>query len=224
MDYSKYNYISVNRALGGVGVTVCAWVTKPHWDTLTNSFEGNDEDVYLFGLDVPEEDGPPFAITPIKLYHCTSGQVGLTGGRYVWDDRYWGEVTLEGIQGNITEFEYEPNISVTINNETTPIDPDYEALFLALFNAFDQGAKGKGKERHGNDLTYREQPICTLPKQGHGLGALTYQISKKAGEANTLLDIKGVDAAIREIKGCVNYGAAALIYLEYLKGKEGSND
>jgi hypothetical protein len=217
MYYSKYSYISVDIDITGQFLRIAAWKPRPDWDSQETKFRLDTcgwWDMQLFGLDIPDIDIPSWASVPGRLYATQSTGLKLYGTVYEWDGRYWGEIE-NAYSKDIKE--ETPHISVTIGNETTPIDPDYEALFLAMFSAFDQGAKGKGKERHGNDLTYLEQPICTLPKQGHGLGALTYQISKKAGEANTLLDIKGVDAAIREIKGCVNYGAAALIYLESLK-------
>lgn len=94
---------------------------------------------------------------------------------------------------------------------------NYESLKRVLDGALNQASNGKGNERHAAGLPFEQQPICTLPKQGHGLGALTYQVAKKAGETNTLLKIKGVDAAIRELRGCINYAAAGILYLESLK-------
>lgn len=87
--------------------------------------------------------------------------------------------------------------------------PGYETLAKALNGAYDQAARGKGKERHANDLPFHLQPMQTLI-QAHGLGFATGQVGKKAQESLGM----DKDAAIRELYGAIVYAAGAIIALE----------
>lgn len=81
----------------------------------------------------------------------------------------------------------------------------YDILQAALGAAYDQAARGKGKERHANDLPFGEQPICTLNRmQGTPHGA-TYQVMKKVQESSRL----PVPRARHELLGAIVYAAAA---------------
>lgn len=89
----------------------------------------------------------------------------------------------------------------------------YEDLLEALAGAYCQATGGKGAERHANNRPFCDQPIFHIARD-HGLAFLTGQAAKKLGEAHTLIELRGYDAAIREIYGAIVYAAAATIYLK----------
>lgn len=87
--------------------------------------------------------------------------------------------------------------------------PGYYSLANVLARAFDQAAKGKGKERHADNLPFDQQPMQTIASQ-YGVGFLLGQAAKKAQESQGLPP--GRDVA--ELLGAINYLAGAVIYLE----------
>ena len=91
--------------------------------------------------------------------------------------------------------------------------PGYERLAEVLSLAYDQAANGKGKERHADGRKFTDQTIFETARV-HGLGFLTGQAEKKAREAHTLLRLKGKEAAISEIRGAINFLAAAVILIQ----------
>ena len=101
------------------------------------------------------------------------------------------------------------------------IEPGYESIATVLQEALDQAQSGKGKERHANDLPFEEQPILAINRMIGSPDGLVYQVIKKSLESKRLLQIKGKDAAIRELLGVMNYSAAAIILIrEQEKPKE----
>lgn len=98
-------------------------------------------------------------------------------------------------------------------NEYIPAVSGYEDLLEAFAGAYHQATGGKGAERHANNRPFKEQPIFNIARD-HGLAFLTGQAAKKLGEAHTLLELRGHDAAIKEIYGAIVYAAAATIYLK----------
>ncbi|AGH31490.1 hypothetical protein LOKG_00054 [Loktanella phage pCB2051-A] len=94
----------------------------------------------------------------------------------------------------------------------------FEGLGRVLMAAYDQSARGKGKERHGHTEPFATQPIMMIP-QMVGLGGLTYQIMKKAQEATTMSARDRHEAAIAELKGVIVYAAAAVLHVERLAKK-----
>jgi hypothetical protein len=89
-------------------------------------------------------------------------------------------------------------------------DPNYASLRAVLSRAYAQAAKGKGAERHAQDLPFDEQPMQVI---SHLLGThqgLLYQAIKKTQESTRL----PTDRAVAELLGAVNYLAGAVIYLE----------
>lgn len=91
--------------------------------------------------------------------------------------------------------------------------PGYEVLARILGGAYDQSARGKGKERHGNGLPFEHQPILSIARMS-GLGGHVYQMMKKAQEAGTM-HVNGYhDAAIKEFYGVIVYAAAAVKLIE----------
>lgn len=97
--------------------------------------------------------------------------------------------------------------------------PGYEGLFRMLEKALNQSQIGKGKERHANDDSFEEQPICTeIPILG--LGAPAYQVRKKCRESIRILEKKGPEAAIHEVCGVIVYAAAMMLHMESLTEKK----
>jgi regulator of replication initiation timing len=90
---------------------------------------------------------------------------------------------------------------------------DYEALMEVFQSARHQAAHGKGQERHAEDDTpYTEQPTMRDTKS-LGVSFPIGQGIKKARESKGLIKTKGVDAAVNELLGAINYLATAVIAL-----------
>jgi len=91
--------------------------------------------------------------------------------------------------------------------------PGYRSLKQVLDRAYDQSARGKGKERHANDRPFDKQPIMQITNsvgEGFPLG----QASKKITEAAGMLSRGQRPAAVTELLGAIVYLCAAIIYLE----------
>ena len=88
--------------------------------------------------------------------------------------------------------------------------PGYEQLADVLARAYDQAARGKGRERHANDRPFHLQPMQDLIRL-HGVGFATGQASKKASEA---LGLPTVERQVAELLGAIVYLAGAVIALE----------
>ena len=97
-----------------------------------------------------------------------------------------------------------------------PADDGYNVLRDVFASAVEQASGGKGKERHANGSPFVDQPILAITRllTGHPCGALAYQAIKKIIEAGRLVELKGTDAAVAELRGAMNYIAAMVIYLE----------
>jgi hypothetical protein len=88
----------------------------------------------------------------------------------------------------------------------------YTTLEMVLRGAYRQASEGKGKERHGDDEPFENQKICVINRwigDSPVAGAL-FQAVKKTVESSRLSD----SAAIDELRGAINYLAAAIILLE----------
>jgi hypothetical protein len=92
--------------------------------------------------------------------------------------------------------EYEDNVDM------------YESLSDVLNEAYEQAARGKGKERHAENDVYEEQPIMWIEKyfKSYQLG----QAVKKVHESQRLPK----EQAINELLGAINYLAARVIFLK----------
>ena len=97
-----------------------------------------------------------------------------------------------------------------------PADDGYNVLRDVFASAVEQASGGKGKERHANGSPFIGQPILSITRllTGHPCGALAFQAIKKIIEAGRLVELKGTDAAVAELRGAMNYTAAIIIYLE----------
>jgi hypothetical protein len=87
----------------------------------------------------------------------------------------------------------------------------YEVLAGILEEAYDQAARGKGKERHANDLPWDNQPILNI---GRSLPSVcdgeAYQVIKKTQEAMGMIARGELDKARHEMLGAINYAAACV--------------
>lgn len=90
-------------------------------------------------------------------------------------------------------------------------EPGYESLAQVLQEAYDQAARGKGAERHANDLPFDQQPMQQIARR-RGLGFLLGQVDKKTEEAQGMLERGDRAAWRREILGAINYLAGALVF------------
>ena len=88
----------------------------------------------------------------------------------------------------------------------------YGALRGILDEAYNQSAKGKGLERHGNGRAWTEQPILAITRDT-GIGFPTGQAIKKVTEAVGMLGRGEGDAAARELLGAIVYTAAAIHFI-----------
>ena len=91
----------------------------------------------------------------------------------------------------------------------------YEPLARILALAYDQSAKGKGKERHANAKPFDKQPIMEI---GRMLGSVCdgemYQVIKKVQEASNMVARGNASAAKAELLGAIVYSAAAYLLIE----------
>lgn len=105
--------------------------------------------------------------------------------------------------------EYDPTLLNRVEDSNSGEVKGYECLRDVLNRAYDQAAKGKGNERHAQDLPFEEQPMQKLIDL-YGVGFALGQTGKKAQEAMRLPK----DRAILELLGGINYLAGAIINLE----------
>ena len=85
----------------------------------------------------------------------------------------------------------------------------YFPLFSVLNDALNEAQNGKGSERHGNGLSFTEQPALTITR-AVGLGFPLGQAMKKIQESQRMEP----EAAKRELLGAINYLAAAVLFLD----------
>lgn len=91
--------------------------------------------------------------------------------------------------------------------------PGYESLARILKLAYDQSARGKGKERHANAKPFDRQPIMEIARMV-GMGYQAGQIMKKVQEAKGMENRGQREAAKAELLGAIVYSAAAYLLLE----------
>lgn len=96
--------------------------------------------------------------------------------------------------------------------------PGYRSLKTVLDAAYDQSARGKGRERHANDLPFDKQPIMQIT-ESVGVGFPLGQATKKITESAGMIARKEDQAARRELLGAIVYLCAAIIKLEKLNDK-----
>lgn len=98
----------------------------------------------------------------------------------------------------------------------------YDTLSRVLMDALEQASKGKGKERHATDESFEQQRICVMNRwlKGSPVAGALFQATKKCFETAGFDD---PDRSIHELRGAINYIAAAIILLEEMKQAEESD-
>lgn len=91
-----------------------------------------------------------------------------------------------------------------------------DPLWQVLHAAHNQATEGKGKERHGGDTPFIEQPIMAIQRmlEGSPVDGHLFQVMKKAQEAGRMAKRGNGEAAVRELYGVIVYAAAAVTRLE----------
>lgn len=87
--------------------------------------------------------------------------------------------------------------------------PGYEKLADVLQRAFNQAARGKGKERHAQGEPFHEQ-VMQIGARKFGVGSLLFQAFKKSEESQRL----PLDRGVNELLGAIVYLAGAVIARE----------
>lgn len=109
------------------------------------------------------------------------------------------------------------------DNPAAAPDRPYMALAVVLQAALDQAAKGKGRERHSDDKAFTEQPIMEIARMLGDTGGHSYQIMKKAQEANRMVHRRQFEAAKAEFYGVINYAAAAVLLIREMEAGQRTN-
>ena len=86
----------------------------------------------------------------------------------------------------------------------------YERLADVLRRAFDQAARGKGKERHAIDCAFHDQPMQTISGLIGSADGLLYQAIKKTQESRRL----PLERSVAERLGAIVYLAGSIIFDE----------
>lgn len=95
--------------------------------------------------------------------------------------------------------------------------PNYASLAGVLQAAHDHAARGKGHQRHGDDgKPFLDQPIMEIARMLGDTAGHSYQIMKKADEANRMIKRKEFNEAVAEYLGIINYAAAAILLIREL--------
>lgn len=87
-------------------------------------------------------------------------------------------------------------------------DTNYTLLREVLDAAYEQAARGKGAERHGNGLPFEDQPMQTISNLLNNDAGMAFQAVKKIVEGRNL---ETKEARIREYLGAINYIAGMVI-------------
>jgi hypothetical protein len=114
-----------------------------------------------------------------------------------------GGFVAEEVDGGVENMKFNP----------APVADPYLKLREVLRDAFNHASIGKGLERHACGEPFEQQTICQTAR-AHGIGFCTGQAEKKARESHRLLPMDGgVDRAVSELLGAINYLAAAVIVI-----------
>lgn len=97
--------------------------------------------------------------------------------------------------------------------------PGYDDLFNILALAYDQAARGKGKERHANNKPFNKQPIIELADK-YGTGFLLGQAAKKLEESTGMT----YGADVKELLGAIVYTSASIMHLEMEAQRNAESD
>ena len=134
------------------------------------------------------------------MVRIDEGRMRSLGDQF--EDRQNAETSIEPMLPGIP-------LTVTMDEE------GYESLARILLQAYNQSARGKGKDRHANQRPFDEQPILRLAEMT-GVGGPVFQAMKKQQEAVSMTTRGEYDKAIHELLGSIVYSAAAIRHIETL--------
>ncbi len=151
-------------------------------------------------------------------------QAGIIGPKkethpssYPSEGSVMGEVPLRGDEtpGAFHRARLRRLSEVPVNVPGSEYTPSpYRALENALDSCYAQAAWGKGKQRHTDGGEPIEQQFICRGQRVFGIGGGLFQAGKKCEEAFRLQGRGNTDAALAELRGAINYIAAAIIVLE----------
>lgn len=96
-----------------------------------------------------------------------------------------------------------------MTNPITLSAEGYEELAIILRDAFEQAARGKGAERHANELPFDQQPMQAISDLFDSDKGMAFQIVKKLREG---LDMPEYERLERELLGVIVYTAGAILW------------
>lgn len=102
----------------------------------------------------------------------------------------------------------------SLAEKSESVVPGYEDLAGILKEALNQASRGKGKERHANDLPFNRQKMMGISDLYHGPQGMLWQATKKATEANEMLsrDPSSREFFEKELLGAIVYISGAIVY------------
>lgn len=125
-------------------------------------------------------------------------------------------------KSNVTAAGLQPTF-VALRQLVNPFDifgeniaPDYKQFVSVLAEAYKQTSAGKGRERHGRSLPWREQPMMTEMRQMQSPIGQLFQARKKLLESIKLAELDP-KRAYAEVLGAIVYAAAAA---QFYRGDE----
>lgn len=86
--------------------------------------------------------------------------------------------------------------------------PGYEHLEQVLIDAYNQASRGKGAERHANDLPFHEQRMQQLSTLLDSDRGMAFQVGKKMVEGMDFVEYERFE---RELLGCIVYLAGIIV-------------
>ena len=123
-------------------------------------------------------------------------------------DRYWEDGLAQGIK------QVRENLGIYDGAEILVSDPGYEKLVEVLEKAHNHAARGKGKERHANNLPFERQRMLSITRELNSPRGLAYQAIKKISEG---LDLPTHNQTLGELLGAINYIAGMIIFLQEIE-------
>lgn len=101
---------------------------------------------------------------------------------------------------------------------TLVADPGYTCLVEIFRDAHNHAARGKGLERHANDLPFEDQRMLAISRSLDSPNGMAYQVMKKITEGLALPEYYRTRS---ELLGALNYLAGIVIFLDEKHGEPG---
>lgn len=126
-----------------------------------------------------------------------------------------GPASLNGPERAALQMAADELEALSLPDRFVPDDvPGYMELRMVIDRAYDQSARGKGRQRHNKaNKPFLKQPIMEIGRMV-GVGYQTGQIMKKVQEATTMHLTGNAEGAKAELLGAIVYAAAAYLLVE----------